>query len=185
MKLKGGCEMKKLLVMIMVLGLATVANAQLKISVGGFIDPPDTEVTLMPSETIVIDVWSDGTLMAPDGGTYMKLDGPGTLDITLAINSLIPPGFPSSIYIADWDPYVGMVFMDLMVMEVPRVPIPVGVMIDNIIFHCEGLEDVVITLFGDDGAGTIEVYDTQVIHQPEPITIALLGLGGLFLRRRK
>jgi len=35
-----------------------------------------------------------------------------------------------------------------------------------------------------DDAGA--VMDSQIIHQiPEPITLALLGLGGLFLRRRK
>jgi hypothetical protein len=66
-----------------------------------------------------------------------------------------------------------------------------GKLVDEIDFHCEAMGDVTLTLVGiyDPGTGeapTLTVMDTQIIHQiPEPMTLALLGLGGLFLRRRK
>ena len=45
-----------------------------------------------------------------------------------------------------------------------------------------GPTDVVVNLYNS----TFAVVDTITIHQiPEPITFGLLGLGGLFLRRRK
>ena len=68
---------------------------------------------------------------------------------------------------------------------------------DELVFHCESPTDVTISLVVgtggldyDEGGGYTDVaegtiLDTVVVHQPEPMTIALLGLGGLFLRRRK
>jgi hypothetical protein len=60
---------------------------------------------------------------------------------------------------------------------------------DLFTFHCEGPGDVVIQLLG---TSTYETWDGGVlssvtIHQviQEPMTMGLLGLGGLFLRRRK
>jgi hypothetical protein len=59
---------------------------------------------------------------------------------------------------------------------------PTGLCIDGIIFHCLDDQEVTLTLL----SGLDVVLDTQIIHQtPEPVSIALLGLGGLFLRRRK
>jgi len=51
-------------------------------------------------------------------------------------------------------------------------------------FECIGLGDVVIYLYAND---LQTVLDTLTISQvvPEPMTIALLGLGGLFLLRRR
>lgn len=79
------------------------------------------------------------------------------------------------------------------------------VLMDELWFHCDAEGDVIIELvaFGDvtkfvdydasGNAGATElivpagtVLDTLIIHQiPEPMTFGLLGLGGLFLRRRR
>lgn len=50
-------------------------------------------------------------------------------------------------------------------------------------FHCTLEGDVYIYL--TDGTGYV-IEDAILVHQvPEPMAIMLLGLGGLFLRRRK
>jgi hypothetical protein len=55
----------------------------------------------------------------------------------------------------------------------------------RLLFHCFATGDVTITLW-DDSEGYDTPQDTIIIHQvPEPMTIALLGLGGLLLRRRR
>ncbi len=65
--------MKKLLVVLMVLSMATIANAGLVIGVGGQ-DMPDSEVTLMPSDTAMISVISDGaTYILGNGGTFLLI----------------------------------------------------------------------------------------------------------------
>jgi len=105
--------MKKLIVLLTVLAMATVSNAALKISVNGAIDPPDTTVTLLISDWATIDVYSNGDATSMEGPYFMKIAGPGRLDITQATNALNPPGYPDSIFIWEWDPHVGEVFMDL------------------------------------------------------------------------
>jgi hypothetical protein len=56
-------------------------------------------------------------------------------------------------------------------------------LIRSYIFHCEGQGDVTLVLVDYE---TGEVVDTQVIHQiPEPMTLALLGLGALVMARSR
>jgi len=177
--------MKKLLVLALVLSMATVANAGLKLVVGGVIDPPDTSVELKMSDTAMIGVWSDGQTLANET-FFISVEGFGVIDVSQAINNVVSNSSGESV-LAVGDPIPGtLIFMDMTIVAVPPVPLPTGTVIDALIFHCEGGEqlpnDVLITLYSVE-AGT---YDTQIIHQiPEPITMTLLGLGGLFLRRRK
>ena len=65
-----------------------------------------------------------------------------------------------------------------------------GTVVDGITYRAgiAGDSTIVLGNLVDDGQGSylIAVSDTVVIHQvPEPMTMALLGLGGLLLRRRK
>ena len=179
--------MKKLIVLALVLSMATMANAGLKISVDGQIDPPDTQIVLAYSDTVVIDVWSDGQELA-DAPAFLYISGPGSLDISHAINFVNPPGYSASIDLWTDFPMPGdQVWMDLAIPAIGAV-IPLGKAIDGIILHCEGVGEVTLSLYMDrtpNVGGIFELMDTQVIHQiPEPMTMALLGLGGLFLRRR-
>jgi hypothetical protein len=182
--------MKKLLILMLVLCLATVANAYTLISVDGVVDPEESTVTLYPSETAHIDIHSDVTLMG-----YLFVEGDGDLDSSTANyfweqssvadmnESSVPPEEDLRALLYNYFGYqaVGNIVEFQVVDSSEPFTDPDGLVIDCMTFHCTGPEEAVIYLI--DAEGTL--LDTQVIHQPEPMTIALLGLGGLFLRRRK
>ena len=192
--------MKKILVVFTLLAMASVANAGFLISVNGVVNPPDSDIKLLPSEHAVIDIQAtvNGAsvsdmwlLMQGDLGTmtggqkvfgnaafpsqftrraaghsdidFLNTYYPGT---TVAYHVIVTGGFND-----DDDP----------------IPVDNVKIVDLIDFHCEAVGDVTLILVAVPPAGGLgEVWDRQVIHQiPEPITFALLGLGGLFLRRRK
>jgi hypothetical protein len=189
--------MKKLVVLMLVLGICSVTNAGLVISVNGVENPPDTTIELRPSDNAVIDI--HGLAPAQPMGTFyfgINLVGGeyGSLDIRGATlhyggtNQSIVPMDPDIAGMLGLE--VGGAAIELVdLVPPPAVPKPLlGRLVDNITFHCDGYDplhiptDVTLSLFDIEG----NLLDTQVIHQiPEPITIALLGLGGLFLRRRK
>ena len=193
--------MKKLLVLILVLGIASMASAAvIKISVDGVCDPEDTTVTLRPSETAIIDIHVvDNTGWKSGGqGLYLILQGPGSIDA----NSLTQPRWEQSkadnmVRPEPYDTLVGLLgqlgyteivdIVDGVITDASEpftVPSSGQKVIDGMVLHCLDEGDVTLTLITEAG----DVLDTQVIHQvpiPEPLTVALLGLGGLFLRRRK
>jgi len=185
---KGGC-MKKLLAVLMVLSIASVASAGLTI-VGEPMDP------LMQSDEVVISI--AGVAPQPANvDAWFILEGPGT-------NSGGMMTYPGDVafmvqYVTDdegilsWLGGLGynttnayyLSFGDSQARPLDTFPN----VVDGIVFHCDGPGDVTLKLVNifDDGSGAvITPYDEVVIHQiPEPMTLGLLGLGGLFLRRRK
>jgi hypothetical protein len=197
-------EMKKLLVVMLVLSMASMANAALYISVDGVENPPESAITLMPSQSVIIDITGDGQTLAPidvylfaspmggatmTGGvmlytgslaTFMQFNGVDEAHVAMLrglgynINQTYYMNFASA----------------------PPVPPLSGKLVDEIVFHCDAAPgDVLLTLMNyseyedEDGniIPVITLLDTQIIHQiiPEPMTLGLLGLGGLFLRRRR
>jgi len=182
--------MKKLLALMLVLSVASVANATLQISVDGLVDVPDTEITLVPSDTVVIDVFAIAQPATVFGMLFTE--GCGTLDFSNAWQIETPDGVPIEDYSSDPDFIswlVGLGYNPVSIgyfelAEVSSEPMVLdGVVIDNVIFHCTCEGDATIYLFN---TSTEQVLDSQVIHQvPEPASMLLLGLGGLLLRRRK
>ena len=193
--------MKKLLIFILVFGMASLANAELLISVDGVVNPPETSITLTPSQNVVIDIMGDGR--PPPKAAFLVIQGPGAI----AGYSLLYPGAGADYmeieefatgasmtvqevldYLNTTAGFTGATDMSFMnFLDTTPVGGPYddldGKLVDEIIFTCTGLGDVTLTL--TDNAFS-EVFDTQIIHQvPEPMTVLLLGLGGLFLRRSK
>ena len=176
--------MKKLLIVLTVLAMATVANAGLKISVNGVVDPPDTTIELKPSEWATLDIHATETMLS-----LLVMQGPGLLDVSNLTYKweqsnatvLVDPDLKALLEEMGYPGITGMLSVDIVDASDPFT-IPNGLVIDGIRFHCEAEGEVILTLMD----GSANVFDSQRIHQiPEPVTFALLGLGGLFLRRRK
>jgi len=195
--------MKKFLLLMLVLGLATTAQAGLIFTVNG--EPQPDEITLMPSEIIELDLElsadsvirgyaldyilsNDQARLIIDGASgsypdieYQMTDLEFPADDVFELDGTIPIIEPQHVRISS-----GQLFGD-------PVPGPLVLMVEMYV-HCLDTTDVILEIVSNgtevDGitypAGTL--MHTLTIHQiiPEPMTIALLGLGGLFaLRKRK
>ena len=176
--------MKRIIVVLMVLSLAAVANAGLLISVNGQIDPPDPLIALTSGQTANIGIWSDGGLLA-DGVGYLVVSGPATAGIADASHYVSE----ELIYVVGSGPFEGAVGFDLKDADTGNPPfLPSGTLVDNITLGSNGTGQIELELWFDEtsAGGQLQLMDTQVFNMvPEPMTMALLGLGGLFLRRRK
>ena len=169
--------MKKLVALLLVLGFVATANAGIILQQNG---TDLDEITIGVSTTISLEVnyttVGDGvtpiTVGVEDvGGDPYEPSDNG--EITDATATSLARGAE-----AEEDP--GVLWSLEPTMADPE-DIDTGVYLD-FDFHCLALGDAVIVV--RDGSGNIT--DSILVHQvPEPMTIALLGLGGLLLRRRR
>jgi hypothetical protein len=182
--------MKKLLILVLVLGLTSAANAAIEPLLSLTADGVDTDTVndFLVGGVIQIGVSSDGV-----GGVNGKYSG--ALVINMAVADTGTGIFDDSmitVYNGAGEPLENLGgAIGIAVAPTVRAFVATNAVLADFAgagtgfefgFQCTGIGDVSITLI-DDVFGPV---DTLTIHQiPEPITFALLGLGGLFLRRRK
>lgn len=187
--------MKKLLIFMLVLCVASAANAGLVISIHEVGGAEYDGRTLAYSDYLWLDVEAiDGDT----GAQYFVLMADTSLATISGGVALVPPAPDGSMHLGavsanyftsgvpvGYDGIVGAVDHLLS----PPPPYPDGVYFDEILFHCEGAGDVEIVLMLVDTATwsvtTTELDSITIPQVPEPMTVLLLGLGGLFLRRRR
>ena len=208
----GGVTMKKLIVFIVVLALTGIAQAELMTANRGF-EAGDTSDWMewgagsgtagWQSWNDIFTVISDGT--AAEGDYYAQLSqsgcdywgyivawqgeattistGPGSLTMSAQVRSTVVP-----------DPILKLEYWDEVSMisdEVTWNAITTDgtwQLITNSFTAPAGTTNVRAVIGWDKGGdvgGVFSVDYDAVSLVPEPMTIALLGLGGLFLRRRR
>jgi hypothetical protein len=189
---------RAVILLLFILCLVPSANAGLFISVNGVIEPPFAEVNLQPDQTAILSIYGDGQTPHPIA-LYLLVEGPGWIDGHI---TMVYPGslsayqdFPGPEPLPPPEAILEMLrqfsgrpdvmdfsFITLADGAIPPAPLK-GLLVDNIIFRCDGLRDVTLNLVSDDFA---TVYDTQAIRQvPEPATLFLLGLGTFLMRRKR
>jgi hypothetical protein len=208
--------MKKFVAFMLVLCVGSVASAALQLSVDGVKEPVDSEIIIRPSETVIIDIWTNTAISLSGTTVWAAVIEPSLGSLGGNGHYSGPAGtYFDPLFQADQDNFSGNLYnnLDGLSMFPGKAGVqgnftiwnsgaildefgePIGTyptiaanttLFDGIVFHCLGVGDVTIELYQVSvSTGSSVLRDSVVIHQiPEPMTLGLLGLGGLLLRRK-
>ena len=181
--------MKKLLVLLMVLGMTSFAGADLIFTING--EPQPDTIYLQPSETVELDLeLAQGETVQCYQVTYELSNEQAEF---LTSGTVFPWGSLAPGKINAQDGTAPVSWVEIAADNLfSGSPGPL-VLMQGLILHCTDPTPVVMTVTVSertiiDGQeipiGTV-LHTLEIIQVPEPMTIALLGLGGLLLRRRR
>jgi hypothetical protein len=186
------CAYSALLIFMLVLGMAPAANAMiLQLSVNGDPDPVDSEIFLLPSETLELGIHDIEGYEIGDDVYFVLVTDPSEGTIYGGVIGVLPP--PPDTFIMDdavgngfWPGPENGVAGGIVYYGTTGTWGP-GTYIDGIIFHKEAESDAIVDLWTSPDFVEWTLEDSVTIHDgiPEPTTVLLLGLGGLAVRRRK
>ena len=179
--------MKKLLVLIFILVFASAASA---VDAWFEVDPSDHQDSYGHSQIITINVVADFAVgsfgMASINASAGAAEDVGTIN----------PEFTYSPDAGDLINSGGVLITGVtggILTMIGLPPLPAYEIIYSFEFHVPDLPSSSWVLISDSGYTTflysgdevLDMTDLSIHITPEPMTVALLGLGGLFLRRRK
>ena len=192
--------MRKLLILVVVLGMTSMASAAFTLMVsdsgdaGTYYDPPEASSYFVnESDYVWIGIYNDTDGVAGDTqqqNFYLALESGPNANWTGAWQQYKPPlvsGAPDN-YVVGYSTSMGP---GIGVVDVWQANLGDGVPDHFNLIGVLDAKELHSSLAGSSETiylldMSLGILDTITIHQiPEPITIALLGLGGLFLRRRK
>ena len=163
--------MKKLLIIMLVLGITSAVNAAILL---------DGPTTINKGDTVAIGINNT------DGGDYLAYLSFGYVSeggFVLSNPRYLYPDPP--IIIPPFPPEpIGDYYEFEVTLAQPQGPSTPGIQFQVDLTCLKAGVDVFVDMW--DAADLSAPADSMIIHQvPEPITLALLGLGGLFLLRRR
>ena len=160
--------MKKLFVLVLIAALTSGASAALSL-----VGAPTEPITVGGTATITVNSSEDGAYSA-----WLQIEDPKVLGFSGApeLTADGDPGAASEV--VEWPD----AWYELSIVSFP--PNPAIIAGEHVLANVIGLGEGTTTLklFAADAETLIQSAEITVI--PEPATIALLGLGGLLLRRR-